>query len=74
MDTTTPPLAAEELMLVDKPAGISSFGVVARVRHQLSDQAGIISIKGKDSRPLRHRPTYSSRRQGNEARWQLPQA
>ncbi len=49
MDTTTPPLAADELMLVDKPAGISSFGVVARVRHQLSDQAGTISIKGKDS-------------------------
>lgn len=48
MDTTTPPLAADELMLVDKPAGISSFGVVARVRHQLSDQAGTISIKGKD--------------------------
>lgn len=48
MDTTTPPLAADELMLVDKPAGISSFGVVARVRHHLSDQAGTISVKGKD--------------------------
>jgi tRNA pseudouridine55 synthase len=28
------------LILVDKPAGISSFGVVARVRWQLSQQAG----------------------------------
>lgn len=35
-------------MLVDKPAGISSFGVVARIRRQLSDQAGTISVKGKD--------------------------
>lgn len=28
------------LVLIDKPAGISSFGVVARVRRQLSQQAG----------------------------------
>lgn len=28
------------IVLIDKPAGISSFGVVARVRRQLSQQAG----------------------------------
>ena len=28
------------IVLVDKPAGISSFGVVARVRRQLSEEAG----------------------------------
>lgn len=28
------------LLLIDKPAGMSSFGVVARVRRQLSQQAG----------------------------------
>lgn len=28
------------IILIDKPAGISSFGVVARVRRQLSEQAG----------------------------------
>lgn len=28
------------LVLIDKPAGITSFGVVARVRRQLSEQAG----------------------------------
>ena len=30
----------EEILLVDKPAGLSSFGVVARVRRILSEQAG----------------------------------
>ena len=29
-----------EILLIDKPAGISSFGVVARVRRVLSEQAG----------------------------------
>lgn len=29
-----------EILLVDKPAGMSSFGVVARVRRKLSEQAG----------------------------------
>ncbi len=29
-----------EILLVDKPAGMSSFGVVARVRRVLSEQAG----------------------------------
>lgn len=48
MNTLLPPVAPNELMLVDKPAGISSFGVVARIRHQLSDQAGTITVKGKD--------------------------
>lgn len=48
MDTNTPPVDKPELLLVDKPAGISSFGVVAKIRHQLSDQAGLISIKDKD--------------------------
>lgn len=28
------------ILLIDKPAGVSSFGVVARVRHALSQQAG----------------------------------
>lgn len=37
-----------EIMLVDKPAGISSFGVVARVRRKLSEEAGYVEIKGKD--------------------------
>lgn len=30
----------EEIMLIDKPAGMSSFGVVARVRRVLSEKAG----------------------------------
>lgn len=38
----------EEIMLVDKPGGISSFGVVARVRRELSEQAGMVDVKGKD--------------------------
>lgn len=38
----------DEIMLVDKPAGVSSFAVVARVRRELSDQAGLVEIKGKD--------------------------
>lgn len=38
----------EEILLVDKPAGMSSFGVVARVRRKLSDNAGYVEIKGKD--------------------------
>lgn len=29
-----------DVILIDKPAGISSFGVVARVRHYLSQKAG----------------------------------
>ncbi|MFC2702764.1 MAG: tRNA pseudouridine(55) synthase TruB [Candidatus Nanosyncoccus sp.] len=31
---------AEDIILIDKPAGLSSFGVVARVRRRLSEQAG----------------------------------
>ena len=38
----------EEILLVDKPEGISSFGVVARVRRKLSEEAGMVSVKGKD--------------------------
>ena len=30
----------EEILLIDKPDGISSFGVVARVRRKLSERAG----------------------------------
>ena len=30
----------EDIILIDKPAGLSSFGVVARVRRRLSEQAG----------------------------------
>ncbi|MBR3135200.1 tRNA pseudouridine(55) synthase TruB [Candidatus Saccharibacteria bacterium] len=30
----------DEILLVDKPAGMSSFGVVARVRRRLSEEAG----------------------------------
>ena len=30
----------KEILLVDKPAGMSSFGVVARVRRKLSEAAG----------------------------------
>lgn len=37
-----------EILLVDKPAGMSSFGVVARVRRQLSDAAGPVLMRGKD--------------------------
>lgn len=36
------------ILLVDKPAGVSSFGVVARVRRKLSEEAGFIEVKGKD--------------------------
>ncbi len=38
----------DEILLVDKPAGMSSFGVVARVRRKLSEEAGMVSVKGKD--------------------------
>lgn len=38
----------DEILLIDKPAGMSSFGVVARVRRKLSEQAGFVMIKGKD--------------------------
>jgi tRNA pseudouridine55 synthase len=30
----------DRLLLIDKPSGMTSFGVVARVRRQLSQQAG----------------------------------
>lgn len=33
-------ILAEDIILIDKPAGLSSFGVVARVRRHLSEQAG----------------------------------
>ena len=36
------------ILLVDKPAGMSSFGVVARVRRILSEKAGFVELKGKD--------------------------
>lgn len=48
MNDCTCLLDKDEIMLVDKPAGVSSFGVVARVRRQLSEQAGYVSVKGKD--------------------------
>lgn len=41
-------LGEGEILLVDKPAGVSSFGVVARVRRKLSEEAGYIEVKGKD--------------------------
>lgn len=41
-------IKTEDIILIDKPAGLTSFGVVARVRRKLSDQAGTVFIKGKD--------------------------
>ncbi len=38
----------DKILLIDKPAGMSSFGVVARVRRKLSEQAGFVMVKGKD--------------------------
>lgn len=38
----------DEILLIDKPAGMTSFGVVARVRRVLSEQAGWVEVKGKD--------------------------
>lgn len=38
----------DEIILVDKPAGVSSFGVVARVRRELSEKAGMVEVRGKD--------------------------
>lgn len=35
----------EEIILIDKPAGITSFGVVAKVRRTLSQKTGIKKIK-----------------------------
>lgn len=43
------------ILLVDKPAGISSFGVVAKVRRMLSEEAGFVEIKGKDGALRRKR-------------------
>lgn len=37
-----------EILLIDKPTGMSSFGVVARVRRVLSERAGYVEVKGKD--------------------------
>lgn len=48
MNTDTPLVDKTEILLVDKPAGISSFGVVAKIRRYLSDQAGMVTVKGKD--------------------------
>lgn len=38
----------EKILLIDKPAGMSSFGVVARVRHQISDALPLVTVIGKD--------------------------
>lgn len=38
----------DEILLIDKPEGISSFGVVAKVRGKLSREAGTIEMRGKD--------------------------
>lgn len=38
----------DEILLIDKPAGMSSFGVVAQVRRKLSEATGVIEVKGKD--------------------------
>lgn len=48
MNHSSPLVANNSIILVDKPAGMSSFGVVARIRRVLSDQASFISVKGKD--------------------------
>lgn len=37
-----------EILLIDKPDGMSSFAVVAKVRRVLSEQAGYVEVKGKD--------------------------
>lgn len=37
-----------EILLIDKPAGMSSFAVVARVRRKLSEEAGLVTVRGKD--------------------------
>lgn len=41
-------ILGDEILLVDKPAGMSSFAVVARVRRKLSEAAGVVEVKGKD--------------------------
>ncbi len=38
----------DDVILVDKPEGMSSFGVVARVRRKLSEEAGVAEVVGKD--------------------------
>jgi len=48
MKEDSPLLDKSEILLIDKPAGISSFGVVARVRRKLSEKSGWIDVKGKD--------------------------
>lgn len=48
MHTDTPVIDTNDILLIDKPAGITSFGVVARVRRKLSDEAGMITVRGKD--------------------------
>lgn len=48
MDIDTPVVEENEILLIDKPAGISSFGVVSQVRRKLSERAGYIDVKGKD--------------------------
>lgn len=48
-------LLEKEILLVDKPAGMSSFGAVARVRRRLSEAAGWMEVQGKDGRVRRKR-------------------
>lgn len=48
MKEDSPLLDKDEILLIDKPAGLSSFGVVARVRRKLSEKSGWIAVKGKD--------------------------
>lgn len=38
----------EKILLIDKPAGITSFGVVAQVRKKFSGLAGTVEVVGKD--------------------------
>ncbi len=44
-----------EILLVDKPEGMSSFGVVARVRRKLSEQAGMVSVQRRDGTTVQKR-------------------
>ncbi len=48
MNSSTPLIDKNQILLIDKPAGLSSFGVVARVRHHLSHQTAPIPVVGKD--------------------------
>ena len=56
----------DEIIFVDKPAGITSFGAVARVRRVLSAREGHKVKVGRYTRSVRDWSAYSDGGEGNK--------